>query len=264
MSNIINATSVFVSEKNKNVVDKIAVDLSLIKRKLPEIERIIVRGGCVFDVIHNFEPNDIDLFYAIKEEGTFITECRCKMIRKIIETVPFRYFDIGRIDLENSFEKEPAFEPIERTVGFFSFHTDYTSMLALDENGDIWTNTDALEFILKGIYEVRYEGFVPWAYFPNKNDNHHYYSFFCYKLIRGVAHIAKRNLHPGPKFTEILHHAPTLIQNGLQERDQSKFIKYARKKNLDFPKARKFIGSLNLNRNHSRAIETAFKTILPG
>lgn len=241
MTNIINATKILVTPDNEAKIDELTYDLQLLKKGVTQLDQIVIRGGCVLDVLHNLEPNDIDLFYSIKENGKYVTECRCDIIRSLMKHLPFKYFSQKNIDLENSYEKEPMFGPIERTVGLFSFHSDYNSMLALDEEGQIWTNTDTLKYIKDGIYEVNYAGFLPWAYFPQKNDNHHYYSFFCYQLIRGIAHIMKRDLKPGPTFLDIVEHAPLLVPRGIKEVDVRKFHKLAKKKNLTFRKVEDFL-----------------------
>jgi len=261
MSRIINATSVLLNERNRPYIEALAADLRLISAKIHFIDQIVVRGGCILDIIYNLKPNDIDLFYSAKENRKWITQCRCDEIRSLIRPLSFKYIAKRAIDLENSYEKEPALDPVTRTVGLFSFHADYVSMLALDQDGQIWTNMDALRYIQSKVYEINYAGFLPWAYFPHRNDNHHYYSFFCYQLIRGIGYIRKRDLAPGARFMEIVRYAPILVERGIKEVDPRKFQKYASKKGLTLKVVKKFLETQHLGKE-SQKIYRAFAKLL--
>ncbi|WKZ30092.1 MAG: hypothetical protein QY314_04810 [Candidatus Dojkabacteria bacterium] len=129
---IINATTRLVSSQNSAIVSAIANDLQKINRAVPHIVDIICRGGCAIDVISGLEPNDVDLFYTYKENGQLATECKCDEVRAAFKNIEFSYFSGRDIDVENAYEKEPRLSPIERTVGVFSFHTEYNSQFAID------------------------------------------------------------------------------------------------------------------------------------
>ncbi len=236
---IINATSILVNSTNQKNIQAIGKDLHSIKIKSKNIHEIVARGGCTIDAISSIEPNDIDLLYSYRSKnGLMTTSCVCEKIQEDINNLKFLYFKNKEIDLENSFEKEPKLPPVEKAVGFFSFHTDYHSQFIIDEKSQIWTNRDALKYFLNNIYEIRYEGFSPWAYFPRQTDSNNYWAFHLYILIRGIGYVLKRNLVPGVKFMTLLDEADYLMAMSIRQKDINEFRKYAKnkiknRKNLD-------------------------------
>lgn len=225
---IIDATSVLSSAINKNRIDAIAKDLSLITQEIPRITNIVLRGGAALDAIYNLDPNDVDLFYSHKgPEGENSSECICEDLRTKLGNLSFNYFDKSNIDLENSFEKEPKLNPIDRTVGYFSYHTEYNSQFAIDNKGSIWTNAEALYFHQKRIYEIRFEGFFPWAHFPREGDSKNYFAFHTNILIRAISYINKRELEPGPKTLLLLENAEYILEKSIEAKGLDYFKNHA-------------------------------------
>lgn len=227
---VINATSALKNQTNENLISLVSYDLSLISEKIPQIKQIVLRGGAAVDIISGNQPNDFDLFYTYKTGDKLTKKCVCKSIRNKIKDLPFKCLKSKDIDLENSYEKEPRFNPIKRTVGQFSFHTEYNSQFAIDKDGQIWTNIDALKYHTNGIYEVCYENFLPWAYFPRKGDSQNYWSFQAYMLIRGIGYITTRNLTPGEKFMRMFNEYNRVIKSGLRATGLTGFQEYAKSK----------------------------------
>lgn len=227
---VINATSVLKSQANENLISLVSYDLSLISEKIPQIKQIVLRGGAAVDIISGNQPNDFDLFYTYKINKKLTKKCVCNSIRNKIKGLPLKYLKSKDIDLENSFEKEPRLDPISRTVGLFSFHTDYSSQFAIDKYGHVWTNIDALRYHTNGIYEVCYESFLPWAYFPREGDSQNYWSFQAYMLIRGIGYTSTRNLIPGEKFMRMFGEYYRILKNGRKATAITGFQKYAKNK----------------------------------
>src|SRR3989344_6698255 len=170
-----------LTEKQEKTIKAVAHDLTTITDAIRGIE-IVIRGGFIPDLLLGTEARDIDLFYCITDrKGYYSTICHCDEIRAQIDKLKLLY--IGKkyeYDLENSFEKEPRLKPIERTVGFFSYHTDWFSMFCIDKNGDIWTNIKTYDYLKNNNFEIRYEGSLPWAYYRRVTDSNDYYvSFVC-------------------------------------------------------------------------------------
>lgn len=220
-----------VTDKLDNSVQQklrlISHDLLAIKTLEPRVRQLLLRGGAVVDLLFRLEPNDFDLFYSFEEGGKTIEACRCDEVRKAVDHADFKYFDKTRIDLENSYEKEPKGEPLERTCDLISFHKDYISMFVVDEEGRVWTNIQSWDNYMNRVYEVRYEGFLPWAYFPHENDVDNYYSAFARSIVRGVGYIAKRNLSAGESFKVLLAHTPYYFDKTFEQTDPQRLRDFA-------------------------------------
>jgi hypothetical protein len=254
---IIDATQELLNQKNKSAIHLISSDLRSIRTNNPKLASIILRGGGAYDLLLGLTPNDIDLFYSYTNKTS---ACECETVRKIILSCNLAYIAGKDIDLENSYEKEPKLSPIERTVGHFSFHTDYNSMFAIDENASVWTNVHALKYFKDAIYEIRYEGFLPWAYFPHEGDSIDYYAFQCYMLIRGVGYLLKRNLTPGPLFKEMLFESEFLVKKGIEREGSTNLKKYRDKKIPNISAARNLISSLDLG-VAKKSVEKAYESL---
>lgn len=261
MSNyIVDATSILTNAINKNRIDAIATDLSLIKQKIPKINNIVLRGGAALDAIYNLDPNDVDLFYCHNDSSREnSSECICDDLRIKLDSLAFNYFDKSTIDLENSFEKEPKLNPIDRTVGYFSYHTEYNSQFVIDNKGRIWTNKDALNFHLKNIYEVRFEGFFPWANFPREGDSKNYFAFHTNIIIRAISYINKRNLTPGPKTLLLLENANYILEKSIDVKGLDYFKLYALSKIKSKEKLQQFIEKFMNESKYSTANEILVK-----
>ncbi|MFH1601793.1 MAG: hypothetical protein ABIB61_02430 [Candidatus Shapirobacteria bacterium] len=250
-----------LSKTKKTNLKFVSLDLEQIKKRVPEIEKIVVRGGFVADLILGCSPCDIDLFYQIKDKktGEYSKKCHCSEIKKAIRKINFKIFDWNEIDLENSFEKPPLFDLIERTLGVFSYHTDFLSMFCIDEHGKIWSNKDSFYCLKNKILELNYAGFVPWSYFRKKHENFDFYSFPLYVITRGLAHISRRDLKPGKNFRLLLKQTPFLLANAKRGRDYKHVQNYMQKKlaNVDYQKVIKQV----LGRGSSRVIKS-FQEIL--
>lgn len=227
---IIDATSQLKNDKNQSVIEMVARDLRRIITAEPKIKQLVLRGGGVLDIMNGVEPADIDLFYAYVIGGNYATTCICARVSALIRQIKFEYLYGKRIDLENSFEKEPRMLPIERNVGMFSFCTEYNSQFIINSEGRIFTNQDALYFYEQGIYEVRYEGFLSHSYFPRRGDFHSYSACQVGSIIRGISYSVKRDLQPGKNFMQIIMAAQYLVTNAISDGYLQKLQIYAQSK----------------------------------
>ena len=139
---VINATSVLKDKDNERNIALVAADLTTITQRIPQIKQIVLRGGGAIDVVSGKEPNDIDLFYSYFVNGKKIKKCVCEKIKNKMTGMSFQYLKDKEIDLENTYAKEPRLDPINSTVGLFTYHTDYNSQLASYKNARVVTNTD--------------------------------------------------------------------------------------------------------------------------
>lgn len=243
-------------------VKLVASDLSMIAKIEPRVRQIVLRGGAVVDLMLGLEPNDYDLFYSFEEKGKTIEECRCSDVQTTVDKVAFKYFDKTKIELENAYEKEPKAEPIERTCGLLSFHTSYISMFCIDQEGHVWTNTDTWNDFKSKVCEVRYEGMLPWAYFPRPGDSHDYYAFMCYELIRSISYMAKREFSAGEKLTTLIGYSTYFVTKGIEHKGAEGFKKYCKSKNVDASAIRKVAAGLVVPEEVRSGFESAFIGIL--
>lgn len=230
MTQILNVTKdIHLAAEQKKVVSDVATDLQCIKKAIPELEEVVVRGGFFADIYFGTTPSDIDLFYSLK--GTDKKMCRCDYIRSVIDKLELhvikKRFDY---DLENSFEKEPRHEPIERTVGLDSYHTDWMSMFCITDQAETWTNPTSFQFLCDNIYEVRYEGFIPWGFYPRNTDAKNYFLLYGYVLVRGLSHLQRRGHQPGPQFLELISRWEYLVSKIEEYGLYSKLENYAKSK----------------------------------
>lgn len=230
MQYIINATSVLKTPQNSKTIELIAKDLILIQKNIPQISEIILGGGAALDTAMGIEPNDIDLMYSYIINGKETSNCMCDQIYKEISKLDLSYFKDKDIDLNNSFEDARCLPPMEVAIGQFSSHCDYISQFAIDKDGEIWTNIDALRDYLYKIYEVRWEGVAVWGFFPHKKDSHNYWAMQVFQIIRGIGYITKRNLIPGERFMRMLSEYKHLITQAVKEIGIDDFQDYAKKK----------------------------------
>ncbi len=236
-----------VDNKFSKSLNLIAQDLESIVNLESRIRQIVLRGGAVVDLLLGLEPNDYDLFYSYEENGKTIEECRCSDVQKAVDKTKFSYFDKQKVELENSYEKEPKAEPIERTCDLISFHTSSVNMFCVDQKGHVWTNKETWSQFQNNICEIRYEGMLPWAYFPRPNDSHDYFAFMCYEIIRSLSYLSKRNFNAGPKLTILLEHAPYFVEHGILRKGQEGFKKYSKGKGVTKEAIETVISKLMLN-----------------
>lgn len=241
----------------KVVIQALASDLQQILKANSDLSDIVLRGGGAYDILLGLEPNDIDLFYSYKSKTS---ECKCEDVKNAIHGLTLSYIQGKSIDLENSYEKEPRLEPIERTVGHFSYHSDYNSMFVIDQFENVWTNIHALKYFEQGVYEIRYEGMLPWAYFPHEGDSADYFASQCYNLVRGLGYIIKRRLTPGESFTELLLESEYLVEQGIQRDSNNRLKNYCAKKLPDKEKAVYILSTFELGDSKDSVIQ-AFKTL---
>jgi hypothetical protein len=262
MNRIINCTSKLKLDLNqKKIIETVSGDLKTIKKAIPEIDEIIVRGGFTPDILLGKEPQDIDIFYCVKNKnGEYSVQCRCNKIRNKIDKLKLEY--VGNkytYDLENSFEKEPRLKPVERTAGFFSYHVDWLSMFCLNSNGNILTNKTTLNFFEKRIHEIRYEGFLPWAYYPKPTDGNNYYAALAYEMVRGLTHIQRRELKMGKLYSELVENAEFILKGLSQTKEKEGIKTYIKHK---FGNLETFVKSTRkLNLKNQLEIEKGFKLL---
>lgn len=226
---------------------QIAHDLSEIKRLEPRVKNIVLRGGAVVDLLMGLPPNDYDLFYSFEEDGAIIKECRCADVKKAVEAADLHYIDSALVDLENSYEKEPFGEPTERTCGLISFHTTSFNMYTIDHHGRVWTNRETWAHFQAKVCEIRYEGMLPWAYFPRPGDSNDYFASICHEIIRALGYMIKRDLTPGPKLIILLEHAPYFAEQGIIRQGKAGFAKQAEKKHVTAEGITKVVAGLQLD-----------------
>lgn len=239
----------------------IAQDLQAIVGLEPRVRQIVLRGGAVVDLLLGLEPNDYDLFYSFEEDGKTIEDCRCSDVQKAVDVAEFKHFDAKKVELENAYEKEPKAEPIERTCDLISFHTSSVNMFCIDEEGHVWTNTETWQQFQNNICEIRYEGMLPWAYFPRPNDSHDFYAFMCFEIIRSVSYLAKRNFDAGPKLTILFEHAAYFAQHGIERKGAGGFASYAKSKHVDALAIEKVVSKLKVDKPAKDGIAQALNKL---
>jgi|GEM_PF-4084579 len=263
MNRIINCTNKLKLDLNqKKIIETVSGDLRNIKKAIPKMDEIIVRGGFTPDILLGKEPQDIDMFYCIKDRnGRYSVRCHCNEVRKKIDKLKLKY--VGNkydYDLENSFEKEPRLKPIERTAGFFSYHVDWLSMFCLNSDGNILTNKNTLNFFENRIHEIRYEGFLPWAYYPKPTDGNNYYVALAYEIVRGLTHIQRRKLKMGKLYSELVSNSEFILNKLSQVKEREEIITYIKHK---FGNLEAFIkATRELNLKNQSEIEKGFKLLI--
>lgn len=247
--------------KVRDKVAKAAADLKEIKKEEPRIRSLVLRGGAVVDLLLAVEPNDFDLFYSFEENGETVKACRCDEVRAAASKASLSYFDKHKIDLENSYEKEPTAEPVVRTCGLISFHVDTFSMFCIDDEGRVWTNVETWDHFQGSVYEVRYEGLLPWAYFPREKDSNNYYYSLLHGIVRGVGYIGKRDLVAGAKFKVLVAHTPYFLAMSAEQTDLSSVRQYALAKVGSYESAVAVIRSLGLDNEEEvcKSLKKLFK-----
>jgi hypothetical protein len=166
----------------------------------PRINSATIRGGAVLDAFLGLEPADIDILYDLKDKNS---ACICKELdQKIKESGVFEFYDV---DIESSGEKEPKTNAVERTCGYYSYQTEYNSMLALCSNGFVSGDSRAWGSIQDLQYKYRPQALSMWFGFPNKSkDLKDPFEFTLALAIRAINYCVRRNLTPDSATKEFL------------------------------------------------------------
>jgi hypothetical protein len=201
-----------LNQKQKQIFEELATELKTIELHINYIDEIVARGGYILDVIFEAEPNDVDLFYSLKEHAI----CKCKEIKKEIKKLNLTLINSKKVDLGHILEGEIYFSPIEKVVGPFSHHIDIPSMICLDSKGNIWGNKNTLYCIQNKMHEINY---LPWLmhfHFPYSPDNIYYrtfYTSYCRLSVRGLRMIfTKKYKRVGPNFKNHLANWPAVLK----------------------------------------------------
>jgi hypothetical protein len=192
---------------------RIAADLRAIMSQEGRIDKIVLRGGAVVDLLLGRQPLDYDLFYCLKgsDNQSHPGACGCDEVTLAVSRSDLKYFKRGKIDIENSKDKEPRLNPIERTCGLLSYHTDVISMMCVDSEGGLWANKEAWIDFNSRVYNLRFAGWLPWAYYPAPTDTPNFYHFYAGCLVRGLGYVARRDLEMGDSFVEALAYLPYFL-----------------------------------------------------
>ena len=105
-------------------------------------------------------------------------------------------------------------------------------MFCIDESGKIWSRQEAISSILSRTYEIRFEGALPWSYFSGsaRKDAYNYYEFLLYQIIRATGYIAKRDLSPGPRVSELVANTEYIFQQAIAAKGIETYRPYASSK----------------------------------
>ena len=215
--------------KQCDVFKQLASELKTVKESIPFLEDIIARGGFVLDTIMAVEPNDLDIFYSLKEWQTpEWPGCKCEELKKGIAFLNLPITSSRKVDVCHILEGEIYLDPIPKCLGYFSHHIEIPSKVLLDSDGYIWTTKEAATCIKERIYELRNTGRVQHAYYPYMEDPgyRNYITTSARIVARGLRMIhTKKYKSVGKEFFELVENSSLIWQSVLNNQEYTKMLK---------------------------------------
>ena len=211
------------------VFEQLASELKTITEKTPILKELIARGGFILDTIMGAEPNDIDLFYALKQWTTPQWHgCKCDEIKQAIASLKLPVTSKRKVDTGHILEGEMYLDPIPKILGYFSHHIEIPSKVLLDADGYIWTVKEAVTCITERIYELRNTGRVQHAYYPYADDPGYrdYVTNTARLVVRGLRMIhTKQYRSVGQDFFDLVDNSSLVWKTVLANKDFTQILK---------------------------------------
>lgn len=154
----------------------------------PDFKNPNISGGYLRDIILDVKPCDCDVFFeGYTKEQSCIVEC----IQAAEKQLGYSHYPDWEFD--NTLATGATNDLFENTIGFYSNHTDYLSLMLYDSQGNLRIGLpQTLHDLETRTYDVRYQGVLIWTMFRDRT--------FDWEMAgvatRGLYLCHKLGLHP--------------------------------------------------------------------
>jgi hypothetical protein len=152
-------------------------------------------GGFLRDIFLDEEPSDCDVvFEGIQLNQPGIVEC----VRDAENSLGYLHFDDW--EFSNAKAEGVSGDLFDDTIGFFSHHTDYLTLLLYDTDGQLRIGSGKTpEHLATRTYDVRHQGFAIWMGFRRRG----YFNTVARVATRGLYLCYRLNLNPTDSAKEL-------------------------------------------------------------
>lgn len=184
-----------------------------------------ITGGYIRDTLLGIPPSDCDVVF----EGV------SKNQPGVLETI-FQASDQLNLPRYQNWEFEnvkavgTTGNLYEDTIGFFSNHTDPTTMFLYDQKGNLrYGHPDCLNNIFKKIYDIRFQGLLIWM--TNRGERS-YFRVLTGIATRGLYICLKCGLKPTKETKEVFKNYDFLFDK-LTSQEKESVLSYWNKKTIN-------------------------------
>jgi hypothetical protein len=172
---------------NPDLQNKLKI-LSLAEKINPKFKNPNICGGYLRDLVLEASPSDCDVFFdGYMKNQHDILEC-VREAEKQLKIAPYTNWEF-----ENFNVSCVTGDLYEDTIGFYSNHTDYLTLILCDTDGNVrFGSEDTISCLNAKIYDIRYQGLMVWTGFRDRT----YYRSLAGLACRGMYLCHKLNLNP--------------------------------------------------------------------
>lgn len=227
MKSLYHSKAIKILSSNLELANRVKI-LDLATKLNPNFKNPNITGGYIRDILLGILPADCDVVF----EGV------SKNQPGVLETI-FQASD--QLDLPRyqnwEFENVKAVGTTgnlyEDTIGFFSNHTDPTTMFLYDQKGNLqYGHPDSLKNIFKKIYEIRFQGLLVWM---TDRGERSYFRVLAGIATRGLYMCIKCGLKPTKESEEVFRKYDFLF-NKLTSQEKESILNYWNKKTKNLTK----------------------------
>ncbi len=206
--------------KNEDLQKKLKV-LSLAEKINPKFKNPNICGGYLRDIVLGAHPSDCDVvFDGYMRDQPGILEC----VREAETQLNIEAYNGW--EFENFNSSGVSGDMFNDTIGFYSNHTDYLTLILCDSVGNIKFGSEAtIKCLQEKIYDIRYQGLMVWMGFRNRT----YYRSLTGLACRGMYLCHKLNLNPSENAVALFNHFDFNYEK-LTDEEKSSLLLYWNKK----------------------------------
>lgn len=228
-----------ITNKIKNHGDlqqKIKI-LALAEKINPKFKNPNICGGYLRDIVLEKEPSDCDVvFDGYMRNQPDILEC-VREAEKQLSIEPYNNWEF-----ENYNASGVTGDIFDDTIGFYSNHTDYLTLILCDTAGHIrFGSANTIRCFNESLYDVRYQGLMVWMGFRERT----YYRSLAGLACRGIYLSHKLNLNVSESAKSLFEHFDFNYEK-LTEDEKTSLLGYWKKKTKNLENIQNTLNKFNV------------------
>lgn len=183
--------------EHKDLQEKLSV-LALAEKINPKFKNPNICGGYLRDIILEKVPSDCDVvFDGYMKNQPDILEC-VREAEKQLEIEPYSGWEF-----ENFNASGVTGDAFDDTIGFYSNHTDYLTLILCDTDSNVRIgSTNTIKCFNERLYDIRYQGLMVWMGFRERT----YYRSLAGLACRGIYLCRKLKLNVSESAQSLFEH----------------------------------------------------------
>lgn len=225
---------------NTDLQNKCAI-LKLATKLNPAFKNPNIIGGYLRDIALDKVPSDCDVvFEGYMKDQPGILEC----VKEAEHELGFSPYE--NWEFENFKASEVTGDIFEDTIGFYSNHTDFLTLILCDINGNLRIGSDKTsQYLSEKVYDIRYQGLMVWMAARSRS----YFRSLAGVACRGIYLSHKLDLNPTKEAIALFEHFDLNFEK-LSAEEKTSLTSYWNKKtkslkNMDSTLRKYKISSLN-------------------